>query len=1257
VKRVLTYLLSVFTLLLAALLLALGWLLATESGMQFLWRQLAAQSGPELTVTGVSGRLADGLRIQELRYHTDAFTLDVEQLEIAWQPQRLLSGTLQFSEVSAAAVHYAQLAATMEASAGPTELPAIVLPLALRVDALRVDSVTLVTSPETEPLRLRNIALSARIRGNRVMLSGLSLAAPGLTLEGSAGMEMQEDYPLQGALDWQWRDDALAPLNARTRFTGNLRRLELIQEIQPPYSIHAEVALIDVLDTLQLDGTLVVQDSTLADIDASWPALQLSAALTLTGALEQLQIKGTVSSRDAQANRLDAALDAEWHAMRVSIRSLLLTLPERTTRLQLQGEVDLGVPGTGLDLQADWRDLAWPLYAEPAVTSDSGTLALRGSLEAYQLSGDAALDAPQFTPVQLQLQGQGDLDNIELGTVSARLLDGGLQGRARLAWSPQLAASFELDGKQLNPGLRWPEWPGRLAVQLKGSLEAGEDNAPVLRFDNAAVSGSLREQTLKLAMRGNYRPGALQIDSGVLTSGPTRLALQGHLGETLDLAWDLDSPDLATLAPAAAGRLSGKGRLQGNPQAPRLTAQLAGQDLRYQANRIGKLRLDAAVDAAGEQVSRLELVIRDGRLAGSRIDTLDLNGSGYPQAHALALTTTGAGHAARLATDGSWRQDAWTYTLTQAEITPAGLTAWYLQQTVTGKVSATQASLPQTCWRNAASSLCLQGSVTETGREAAFRLQDLPLATLTGLLPDGIQLQGLLNGNGRYRQSNAAAATAQAQLTTSAGELGVVHTGAEPDTLLAFAPASLSLDLDAKRAHIDVALPLQASAGNLAGQVNISAGMQGWANGRLTGEVVARLPDIAFAGHLLPDVSDLHGRLDGEIRLAGTPAAPRLQGNLLLSGGSAQLDTPGLQLQDTRIELTGQPGGEIRVDARTRSGDGELLIRGKANLSGAQPSAQLRIEGDDVRIVNTLEAEIDASPRLDVILSGKRVDVNGKVGIPRADIRPRQLPGSAVTASSDQVIIENGEPLETDTGYPVYANVRFTLGDAVNFEGLGLTGRLGGSIMAVDEPGQPTRASGELNINNGRYRAYGQDLKIRRGRLLFAGGPLTKPGLDIEAVREPAPDILVGVKVRGNLQQPVVTTFSEPAMTQSEQLSWLVLGRPLQGNTSDSEQSALNNAALMLGLTGGETLGKELGRTIGVDEVEVTSEAGDATSASLLVGKYLSPKLFVSYGVGLFEPISTLRLRYTLSSKWKLVGEASDLRSSADLFYVIESGD
>jgi translocation and assembly module TamB len=1257
VKRLVRYLLTLLALLLCTLLLTLGWLLATESGLQFLWKQIAAQAGPELVITQVSGQLGGQLRIQQLQYTTDGFSLDVEQLEIAWQPRGLLSGTLQISEVSAAAVRYAQLASTAETSSGPIELPAIVLPLRLQLDSLRINTATIVTAPDSEAVQLQDIALAASASGTRIVINSLSLAAPGLTLQGSASMEMQDDYPLQGTLDLQWHSDTLAPLTAHTQIEGSLRRIELIQEILPPYSVHAELSLIDVLDTLQIDGTLALNDSALASIDSSWPVLQISAALTLTGPLEQLHVKGSGNSRDAQGNRVDVTFNTELQQALLHIESLLLTLPEQATRLQLQGQVDFSTAETGLDLQADWQDLTWPLYIEPVVTSASGKLAFKGSLDAYQVSGNALLDAPEYTPVQIALQGRGSLDAIEITTFNANLLEGSLQGSGQLAWSPKLAASLELSGRKLNPGLRWPDWPGELGLQLQAGLETSKDATWLLRFDNASVSGKLRGQALQLATRGNYRPGAVQIDSGVLTSGPTRIKLQGLAGETFDLAWELESPDLATLAPAASGQVSGKGRLQGTPQAPRLTAQLAGHDLRYQSDSIGKLQLDASIDAAGAQPSSMQLVLSGSRLAGTSIDSFNLTGSGYPQAHALTLTAASTGNTARLAIDGSWRQDAWTYTLTQAEITPSGLAAWNLQQAVTGRVSATQATLPQVCWSDATSKLCAQGTVTETGREASFRLQDLPLAALAGLLPDGIQIQGLLNGNGRYQQSTAAAATAHVQLTSTEGDFSVANESGEPSILLAFAPGSMTLDLDAEDARLKLRLPLQANAGSLEGQASVSSSKQGWTEGRLTGELLASLPDIAFVGELLPDVSELHGRLDGQIKLSGTPAAPRLQGNLLLSGARALLDTPNVRLEDARIELTGQPDGDITLDAHARSGDGQLQIRGNADLAGVTPSVQLRIEGDNIRVLNTLEAEIDASPQLDVTLSGTRVDVNGKIVVPHADIRPRKLPVSAVTTSPDQVIIEDGEQAETAVDYPVYATVRFTLGKAVRFDGLGLTGLLGGSVVAVDEPGKPTRASGELNIKNGKYKAYGQDLEIRRGRLLFAGGPLTEPGLDIEAVRRPAPDILAGVKVRGNLQKPVVTTFSEPDMPQSEQLSWLVLGRSMQNNTSDSEQSALNNAALMMSLGGGESLGKQLGEKIGVDEVEVSSAAGDSSSASLLVGKYLTPKLLVSYGVGLFEPVSTLKLRYTLSSKWKLVGEASDLRSSADLFYVIESGD
>jgi len=1255
VKHRAARLLSLFALLCATLLAALAWLLATEPGLQFLWRQLAARAAPELEASDVRGTLAEGLRIRMLRYEGATFRLALEELELDWEPRSLLAGTLHIRDIRAAGVSYT---ATAAAEPGPVELPAVVLPLKLRLDALHVGRLGIVDTPGSAPLQLQDIRLAGSATGSRIALSRLQLATPGLTLAGRLEIELQDDYPLQGELDWQWHDGGLAPVDAHTRLQGDLRRLELLQEIRPPYSATARLTLGDPLEVLHIDGTLELADTRLEAIDASWPALRLSAALRLAGTLEQLAISGSANSQDARDLHIDAAFETELQGARLEVRQLQLTLPGQPAQLHAQGRIDFGAAdGPGLELQVQWQELAWPPTGTAEVHSASGRLALQGIPADYRIEASASLDAPQFTPTRLQLQGRGGLEQLEITTLQAGLLDGSVQGSAHFAWAPQTAARLELTGSDLNPGSRWLDWPGQLAVALRARL-ATEDSAWRLHVEEAGASGSLRGQPLKLAARGSYAPGELQLDTGTLSSGPSRLQVRGKLGERLDLGWDVDSPDLATLLPAAGGRLSGSGQLQGTLQAARLTARLSGHALRYRDERVRDLQLQTDLDAGGTRPSSLQLALSGNRLAGMELERIELTGSGTPQAHALQLTTTGERLDARLAAGGSWQADAWAYTLNTARFAPAGQTAWELQQAVSGRVSTTGASLPQACWAAGEASLCLQAEAMQDGRTAALRLRSLPLATLAQLLPEEIGLQGGLDAAGNFRQSTGRPPEVQLQLTTTAGELTVLDEDGAHTTLLAFAPGKATLDLDAARARLELRLPLQADAGSLGGNATLTAGRRGWADAALAGDFQARLPDIAFAGELLPDVSELHGRLDGEIRLAGTAAAPRLQGRLLLDDGSALLDAPGLQLEEVRVELAGRPDGSIGLLAQARSGDGVLKASGSADLAAEPVTAQLRIEGDDVRVMNTLEARIDASPRLDIALAGTGIDVSGQIHVPRASIRPRKLPVSAVTPSPDQVIIEDGATAATARDYPVHAAVRFSLGDDVSFDGLGLKGKLGGSVLAVDEPGKPTRASGEFNITDGRYRAYGQDLEIRRGRLLFPGGPLTEPGLDIEAVRRPASDILAGVKVRGNLQRPELTVFSEPPMPQSEQLSWLVLGRSLQENTSASEQSALNRAALMLGMSGGETIGQELGRQIGVDEVSVDSgEGDDTTSASLLVGKYLTPKLFVSYGIGLFEPLSTLHLRYTLSSRWKLVGKASSEGSSTDLFYVIERGE
>jgi translocation and assembly module TamB len=189
-------------------------------------------------------------------------------------------------------------------------------------------------------------------------------------------------------------------------------------------------------------------------------------------------------------------------------------------------------------------------------------------------------------------------------------------------------------------------------------------------------------------------------------------------------------------------------------------------------------------------------------------------------------------------------------------------------------------------------------------------------------------------------------------------------------------------------------------------------------------------------------------------------------------------------------------------------------------------------------------------------------------------------------------------------------------------------------------------------VVDGRYEAYGQKLAISRGRLLFDSSPLDDPGLDIEARRK-VESMEVGLNVRGTLRAPRLTFFSDPAMPQTQIVSYLLVGKPI--DTMQSGTTSVSSASDTLALQGGGVLASQLGRRLGLDEVGVESTVGTAGQATpaLVLGKFLSPRLFISYGISLTESINTLKLRYTISDKWVLKTEAGE-DQSLDVEYTIQ---
>ena len=209
-------------------------------------------------------------------------------------------------------------------------------------------------------------------------------------------------------------------------------------------------------------------------------------------------------------------------------------------------------------------------------------------------------------------------------------------------------------------------------------------------------------------------------------------------------------------------------------------------------------------------------------------------------------------------------------------------------------------------------------------------------------------------------------------------------------------------------------------------------------------------------------------------------------------------------------------------------------------------------------------------------------------------------------------------------------------------------------MQAIEQPGLVTRARGEIRLVDGHYKAYGQDLNIETGRLIFTGGAVTEPGLELRATRKPTEDITVGLQVRGTLNRPDFKLFSTPPMPQDQQLGWLILGRPINQTTSATDKAMVGNAATSLGLAGGEWLAGRLGSKIGIDEVSVGAKPGQTNDQAMFtVGKYLSPKLFIAYGVGLFQPGHTFRMQYDIGKGFKVQTETG-VQSGGDLLYTIE---
>jgi len=575
--------------------------------------------------------------------------------------------------------------------------------------------------------------------------------------------------------------------------------------------------------------------------------------------------------------------------------------------------------------------------------------------------------------------------------------------------------------------------------------------------------------------------------------------------------------------------------------------------------------------------------------------------------------------------------------LTQLQLKPIHSPVWQLAHAADFNIRSPQLQVDDICLQaEGGGFICTQANWPQEG--VSLRGQNLPLVLLQPLLPlsEGrrLHVRGEIGFEAQV-QPRGATWDGRLHLYSPEGGIRIGDSGHEEAFRYDRLDARIQMDADGIINTLHIGFQ---DEGYIDAQVELerSPGMA------IQGELRTQINNLYWLELFSPDLVQPRGVIEGYLRLEGTREQPLLGGQARLRDFSAELPALGLTLNQGEGLFAAQADGSARILARAHTGgSGALQVDGDLSWLDKDHPIRLQVSGQNVLLADIPELRLIGNPDLNLSLNGQTVELRGRLEIPEARVDLQRL-DRGTAASSDVVVLDPAEP-ET-TGAALDMDIVVNLGKKVALSGFGLKGQLGGQLQLRARPGQETTANGRLNIN-GRYKAYGQDLTITQGQLWWNHDIVSDPRLNIRAQRV-VDEVTAGIDVSGRAHQPWVEIWSEPDMSQSESLAYLILGRSLSLVSNDEAQQI--NATSAAFTTGSSLLAAQLGARLGLDDAGVNQSR--ALGGNVVgIGKYITPRLYVGYGVLLVGTGSVLTLKYLLRRGFDVEIETSTVENRSSL--------
>lgn len=1253
---------GVTSFVLLVIVLSAYWLFNTSSGLHWLLMHASRSSGESIRFSGVHGTLRS-LHIERIDIDQQTFSGTLFDTRLTWQPQKLLSQQVSIDHISIASI---QTKPSPPSPASSTMPDSLHWPVAVSIPSLYIGSIHRAASDNESPYSISQVELSLSSNGMQHQLNRLDFHTPWGRATATANLHGQAPFQLTAKLEWHdeghWGDAIaeisgdLSQLSIQSHATQTSRKRDLTVLVQPfaASPIKQFQATFDGLDPAVFSPGL---PSARLLIDVS---LSQNTAGTLSG-LMRINNSAAAPFNEGRIPFTGFAADAVITPQQVSLQNIRLQLAK-----MLVAEGDLSWQWHSFTGQSR---IAIKQLNPQTIDSRLKAASLSGSID---LQGDMQQQTAQIHLKDKSLRLQATLshtaEHIVLQPFILQHNQSRLTGRAK--WIPADDQPFELFGKleRFNVAhfLQGPD------TNLNASFEASGTVTP-------HISGMIDYQIQKsqwakspIHGSGHVTFNTVQQWQGQaqLQIGNNHIQAQGDLGRSKNwLELTFDAPTLAQLGLGLAGELHGRIKWHDSKQLwPDAEIQLHSKQLDLPGqHRFSGLSITGQLQREALTMHASLASYRDHEQTHLRQLTID--GTGKPSEHgvqikaqladATKLRLYASGGVAGKPASSALR---WDGQLMELSIT--GSLPVHLQSPVALSIQKQSITLGSTKLALSDGYLTIE-QLHWTPKEWKTRGHFSGVAIYPG--PREASQQSAVHLGGRWDWVSDTRLEGHLHVQREQGDWSLP--GAIPQNA---GLKTLQLKVDAHDNKLTSSFELSSETiGTVQAHANLplQSATDGWtipSTAPINGAIQARITNLKWLDGLLGESMSADGRLRIQANahghwkqpiFSGTATGENLsllhldhgldlqQGSLVASFHDSNLVIDHLRFSSPLPSPTENRWfGDLKLD----QGTGTLSISGNINLLGHDSLVDFQL--NRLPLAHKTDYWVIASGSGQARWHLNNLSLLGKL---RADAGLLLQPPQDRPELSEDIVLTTQPPTSSQSKMGLLLDMQLDLGEKFYIRASGLEGRLAGQLRVQNTSRNKLQLNGSITAQDTTFKAYGQDLTVKRGIVSFQG-PLDDPELNVLALREGL-QVEAGVEIMGSVRHPQVKLVSTPNVPDTEKLSWIVLGR--KPDTSGLDVTTLVSAAgSILGGQTGSGITDQITRTLGVDEITFRQAGvGSSLSGQIgVVGKRLSSRAYLSYERSLATTtMGITKLTYNLTPRITVVTQAGE-DNAADLFYTFQ---